>query len=189
MNTIERIFKFIEYIGVSTNEFSKKINVSNGYFAKQRASNANIGSQIIEKIVNNYPELSTDWLITGKGEMLRGAEPVARQPAASKEPATPPPTGSDVMAIYKELLREKDEDIKALNRRIWDFERKDEYVKKLEVENGRLKNDNMVLQDDISDYRRQIVELRELSEFPASIAASPEINYNKIGKKFSPRTP
>ena len=70
MNAIERIFQFIEYKGISVSEFSKTIQVSNGYLAKQKSASANIGSHIIEKIVINYPEISTDWIITGRGNML-----------------------------------------------------------------------------------------------------------------------
>lgn len=69
MNIVSRIYKIIDCKGVTVNEFSNKIGVSNGYFAKQRSSNGNIGSQIIEKIVNMYPDISLEWLILGKGEM------------------------------------------------------------------------------------------------------------------------
>jgi phage repressor protein C with HTH and peptisase S24 domain len=94
MGIIERIFCFIDYKGISVNEFSKSINVSNGYLAKQRISNANVGSHIIEKIVNMYPNISIEWLITGQGEMLRGGVestavlapvPATKLPADSRE--------------------------------------------------------------------------------------------------------
>lgn len=67
---IDRIYKFINHLGISVNEFSNKIGVSNGYLAKQRSASANIGSHIIEKIVISYPDISLLWLITGKGDML-----------------------------------------------------------------------------------------------------------------------
>jgi hypothetical protein len=90
MSTIERIFKYIGYKGISVNEFSKTIDVSNGYFAKQKGANANIGSQIIEKIVNNYPELNTDWLITGNGDMLRSCSKQNVPFHAPQIPSAPP---------------------------------------------------------------------------------------------------
>lgn len=67
---IDRIFEFIEYKGISISEFSKKIDVSNGYLAKQKSNNANIGSHILEKIVRNFPEINIHWLVTGEGQML-----------------------------------------------------------------------------------------------------------------------
>ncbi|MDR0364067.1 MAG: hypothetical protein LBH92_03500 [Bacteroidales bacterium] len=93
MKIIERIYKVIEYKGISVNEFSKKIDVSNGYLAKQRAVNANIGSQILEKIVSVYPEISPEWLLMGVGEMLRTSAPVAVR-------ATAPQVGIPI--IYKD---------------------------------------------------------------------------------------
>jgi len=69
-NIIDRIYKIVDYKSISVNEFSKKISVSNGYLAKQKANKANIGSHIVEKIVNFFPEINPTWLITGKGEMI-----------------------------------------------------------------------------------------------------------------------
>lgn len=69
MGIISRIYEFIDYKDVTVNEFSNKIGVSNGYFAKQRSVNGNVSSRIIEKIVNLYPEISLEWLILGKGNM------------------------------------------------------------------------------------------------------------------------
>ena len=71
MNIIDRIYKIIDFKGVSVNEFSKKIDVSNGYLAKQRTAKANVGSHIIEKIVRCNPDINLIWLITGEGSMLK----------------------------------------------------------------------------------------------------------------------
>jgi len=71
MSTIKNIYQFIDYKGISVNEFSKNTLVSNGYFAKQRGTEGAISSKILEKIVKKYPEINPDWLITGDGSMLR----------------------------------------------------------------------------------------------------------------------
>lgn len=71
MGAIERIYQFIDYKGVSVKEFSDNIGVSNGYLAKQKANSANLGSHIVEKIVVFYPDISVEWLITGRGRMLK----------------------------------------------------------------------------------------------------------------------
>lgn len=70
MSTIERIYQFIEFKHISVSEFSNNIGVSNGYLAKQRSNEANIGSHIIEKIVRAYPEIDIKWLILGDGNMI-----------------------------------------------------------------------------------------------------------------------
>ncbi|MFJ1431322.1 hypothetical protein ACILE2_11065 [Capnocytophaga canimorsus] len=70
MSIIERILYFIEYKGITKYEFHKVNGFSNGFLDKDRA----IGSDKCEKILENYPEISPEWLITGKGEMLKKEE-------------------------------------------------------------------------------------------------------------------
>ena len=71
MSIIERIYQLIDYKEDSVYKISKEIGVSNGYFSKTRAKNGSIGSDIIEKIVNYYTDVNVEWLLTGKGEMLK----------------------------------------------------------------------------------------------------------------------
>lgn len=61
-----RILQLIDYQKVSIRIFCKKILVSSSYFAKNSA----MGSDIIEKIAELYPNLNIDWVITGRGEMF-----------------------------------------------------------------------------------------------------------------------
>lgn len=67
--TIDRIRQFIVYKGLSMREFSKAIGVSHSLISKTNA----IGSDKLESILANYPELSPQWLLTGQGEMLKDA--------------------------------------------------------------------------------------------------------------------
>jgi len=76
MTIIDRLLQFIEIQNISINKFAQKIEVSNAYFAKQKKNNANIGSQIIEKIVREYKDLNLEWLITGEGQMIKNNEPI-----------------------------------------------------------------------------------------------------------------
>ncbi len=71
MNIVERILKYVDFKGISITKFSKKINVSNAYFSKQKKNKANVGSHIIAKIVSEFPDVNLEWLITGNGEMLK----------------------------------------------------------------------------------------------------------------------
>ena len=71
MSLIERIYQLSDLKGDSIYKISKEIDVSNGYFAKTKAKNGSVGSEIIEKIVSYYPDLNVEWLITGNGEMIK----------------------------------------------------------------------------------------------------------------------
>lgn len=84
MSVIQRILQIIDYSGLGVTEFSKSVGVSNGYFAKQKAKNANVGSQILEKIVKKYPDINVAWLLTGEGDMLVSRENISEKKDISK---------------------------------------------------------------------------------------------------------
>jgi transcriptional regulator with XRE-family HTH domain len=70
-NTIERIFYFAKSKGISINKLSLEIGVSNSYFNKMFKKKASVGSTIIEKILRKYPDLNAEWLLTGRGDVLK----------------------------------------------------------------------------------------------------------------------
>lgn len=70
MKIIERIVKFIKYKNLSMRAFDISIGVGNGYTSKQAKTKASVGSDVLEKIIDVYRELSPLWLMTGKGPMI-----------------------------------------------------------------------------------------------------------------------
>jgi len=70
MRTIDRLKLFIEFKGLSYNNFDKLIGGSNGYIGKQIKNLASIGSDVIEKIISIFPDLNIIWLLTGHGDMI-----------------------------------------------------------------------------------------------------------------------
>lgn len=67
MSSVQRIIAFIEFKGMNKSEFYKKSKLSNGYLDKVKE----LGADKIESIISEFPDLSVEWLITGKGEMLK----------------------------------------------------------------------------------------------------------------------
>jgi len=66
----KRIKKMIIHLGISQNEFGRKIGVSGtviSHWVTER--NEPMISKIVE-ILNEFPEFSTVWLVQGKGPML-----------------------------------------------------------------------------------------------------------------------
>ena len=71
---IERIKKIIEYEQISVRAFELKIGASNGLIRKAIANNTDIQGKWLSIIADNYPHISTEWLLTGKGEMIKNSQ-------------------------------------------------------------------------------------------------------------------
>jgi phage repressor protein C with HTH and peptisase S24 domain len=68
---LERIQQFIDTLNISVRAFEQSISASNGLVRKAMANKTDIQSKWISAIVDNYPQLNIDWLITGRGDMLK----------------------------------------------------------------------------------------------------------------------
>lgn len=66
---IQRLEEFIYSLGISIRSFEQKIGASNGLIRKAISNNTDIQSKWLCAIVENYPRLNANWLLTGKGEM------------------------------------------------------------------------------------------------------------------------
>src|SRR5690554_2385314 len=67
---IDRILKIIELEGINKSQFYKKTGLSNGFLDKVK----DVGVSKIEDILKSYPKINPEWLLTGKGNMLRSSE-------------------------------------------------------------------------------------------------------------------
>ncbi len=70
MKIIDRILLFVYHKNLSMRAFDTSIAVGNGYTSKQSKSGASVGSDVLERIIDTYPDLNPLWLITGKGAMI-----------------------------------------------------------------------------------------------------------------------
>ena len=64
---VDRIRQIIEYKEISARQFCLKIGVANGFLDKVK----DVGSEKVAKILYAFPDISPDWLISGRGSMLR----------------------------------------------------------------------------------------------------------------------
>lgn len=71
MEIKERFDSFIRHKGLSRRKFQDAIGVSNSYI--QNISKG-ISNDVLNRISIQYPELNTNWLLTGVGEMLQSEE-------------------------------------------------------------------------------------------------------------------
>ncbi|MCD7926680.1 MAG: S24 family peptidase [Bacteroides sp.] len=101
---IERIEQFIKSQGISTRSFEQKISASDGMIRRAINNKTDIQSKWITLIADNYPQLSVDWLITGRGSMLRSDQ----QALVSYEPAIGVPYYDvDFIAGFEQIFNDQ----------------------------------------------------------------------------------
>jgi len=66
----DRLKKLLEYSKLSQNKFASKIGVDKGLMSRIMKGESGFGYETLERIVNEFPEVSCEWILRGKGEML-----------------------------------------------------------------------------------------------------------------------
>lgn len=73
MTMKDRLMQFINYKDISVQAFETNVNLSNGAVSKMGDGTRR---STIDKISNFYPDLNTNWLLTGEGDMLKPIQSV-----------------------------------------------------------------------------------------------------------------
>lgn len=66
----KRIIDFIENQSIRPKDFLSKTGLAKG-FVDRSHQKSGISDIYLSKILDNYPELNAEWLVTGKGDMLK----------------------------------------------------------------------------------------------------------------------
>lgn len=110
---LHRLKEYIDYKGVSVSKFEKSIGMSNASFGKSLKTNGTIGADKLEIILNMYRDLNLYWLITGEGDMIKGAYVESSVDLLHEKP----PNYRSQMAELK-VIRAQEETIETLKRYI-----------------------------------------------------------------------
>ena len=95
----ERILQFLDEKEISKTLFFNKVGVSPSNF-KGVGKKSSIGSDLVIKILTEYPELSPEWLMLGEGEMLRDpSKQAANDPKKEIIPSHTPQEGIPLIPI------------------------------------------------------------------------------------------
>lgn len=73
MTLKERLDLIINTLGLSGRAFEKSCGLSNGSYS---SIGDGVGADKLNKILFTYPEISADWLISGRGEMFNKSDVV-----------------------------------------------------------------------------------------------------------------
>lgn len=68
---IDRFIKYMDFKGLNDNRVTVDCGLSVGLIGKARKGASDLGRNTIEKILRVYTDLNRDWLLTGKGNMLK----------------------------------------------------------------------------------------------------------------------
>lgn len=130
MEILDRIRLIIENERLTIASFERKIGVSNATIGKAIERNKGVSSDVLQKILETFLMINPDWLLLGKGEMLR--QNVSKSEVLS----------ADHEAVYKNFIADKEKKIEELTRE----------NEQLRIENEQLKsssgNTGIVVQHD-----------------------------------------
>jgi|GEM_PF-994717 len=101
----KRIIQFIDYLNVSRYKFSHNTGVSESVLLNIYKGKNKPSVDFLEKILDIYPALNSNWLLTGNGEMIIIDKPVVEGASTTFKPPG-----------ICEMCREKDDRIKVLNK-------------------------------------------------------------------------
>jgi hypothetical protein len=70
---VARIKQYIDFKQINIARFEAEIGMSNNSFRKSLLNKGTIGADKLENILNKFPDINAEWLLTGKGTMLKSA--------------------------------------------------------------------------------------------------------------------
>lgn len=79
-NILQRLDNYAVEKGLNDNKITNDAGLSVGLLGKSRKSNGGLSSDTIEKLLYAYTDLNAEWLLTGKGAMLKDDASIAPVP-------------------------------------------------------------------------------------------------------------
>ena len=70
-NILDRVALFAQNEGITIGSVEKTIGASKGVLSRALSQGTDVQAKWIKAMVENYPHLSPEWLLTGEGQMLR----------------------------------------------------------------------------------------------------------------------
>ena len=114
----ERIILFIKKKGLSQKKFEKAAGLSNGYINSLRRSPT---AEKMRSIIDAFPEINPQWLLTGEGEMLNQelSKPDVQKPKDEEnQPSIDNSAAPDVLNKPKKYDFDVEEEIRQLRNEV-----------------------------------------------------------------------
>lgn len=104
----QNILLFLDSIGVSQYDFYRKTGVTRGVLGQKNG----ISEDNLARFLAYYPEVNTDWLLTGHGPMLR------EEQLSTQSTTTPTITDRSETDAYYKMYEKKDAEASALKEEV-----------------------------------------------------------------------
>ncbi len=155
MTDKERIKKYLLYKGISKNKFYEQTGFSTGFLD----SGNSLGVDKARIIINKYPDINIEWLIMGTGEMINNLSDSLKAIYTNSQSKTIFENNSEAECAINQLLTVIKEQVPKIAPSSYPItaiiERKDEEIKELYKQVGRLEAENEHLQTEIESLRRE----------------------------------
>lgn len=119
-----RIQQIAQNEGITIGALERVIGASKGVLSRAIANGTDIQSKWLQILVDNYPKYSAEWIISGKGQMIKDTikESIAKEPA---------PVYGEINNPFYQLYKEKDQEVNRLNQEIGALKSEVEHLKNL----------------------------------------------------------
>lgn len=109
----ERLKSLLNALGLSQSEFASKIEMSNSGISQMLSGKRDITSNLYFRLNGVFPNVNTDWLLTGEGDMFKPGETVkAPEPMDQEEIELRRQVDAlkkEIARMANDLSRERDE--------------------------------------------------------------------------------
>lgn len=69
---IDRLDKYMKASDLNDHKIAAKTGLTNGVIGKSRKEGRDLSAPALEQILKSYPEINAEWLIMGRGDMIKG---------------------------------------------------------------------------------------------------------------------
>lgn len=111
----DRVVQILETKGIAKESFYVKIGMTSASF-RGNAKKTPLNSTAIENILSIIPDLNPDWLLTGKGPMLRESSPKEEPLQVPQQPNT------EIIQVLLSKIEQQAQEIGKLKERLAVFE-------------------------------------------------------------------
>ena len=104
--------------GISQGELADRWKVSRQYINAILSGNGSIGIKLINKLVDAFPDLNLNWLLTGKGDMFFDSQNTMKEPETEYSNSNLLKSKEEVIQIQHDYIEQLKNTLKKLEKEI-----------------------------------------------------------------------